>query len=551
MSVIFLRAYFFSTALTFLFTSCSQVLPTSDQARAQLAGHTLADADALLKRAKHLSNNKEMTAVYRLRAAEISWNVLDTNGGIVKNVSSLSEPQRQALRILRTATEEITEEFVGSNEQVSRQFTHAGFSYHVNAAPILKRGSYSLTHLEDAKAASKVKHRLCTNWHCEDGVGAPLASKWKRPTDSKWRRFFSTKGYLEPITAVLSFDRLAKLGAARTASIIGYDPTQISTVNLGNTEYPLAADFTAPIVEQTNDIHELRIAITGLIHPGEINAKLISLGRYDPERIPVVFVHGLSSHPRMWKNVINDLRADPKLRGRYQFMLFYYPTAWPISYSAMRLRQELAAWEALIGTPKKLILVGHSMGGILSKMQVINPKRAIWDNQFGNYRDKMYAKLSGDHLSKKMMLFSRNHNIGREVYICTPHRGCSLVDLSITSWLVKILSLPSTITGTLIDIPNNIFTQGRLTSVSGLSPSNPLFNALEKIPIEVPHHSIMGDRGRVNLKQSSDGVVTYYSAHLPSAESEKIVPAGHGTFNHPQAIQELRRILLLHAGLAK
>ncbi|NJM38630.1 MAG: alpha/beta hydrolase, partial [Akkermansiaceae bacterium] len=70
-----------------------------------------------------------------------------------------------------------------------------------------------------------------------------------------------------------------------------------------------------------------------------------------------------------------------------------------------------------------------------------------------------------------------------------------------------------------------------------------------EIPIGVPHHSIIGDRGKGDTPNSSDGVVAYWSSHLNSAASEKIVPAGHGAFDHPEAITELRRILLLNAGI--
>ena len=88
-----------------------------------------------------------------------------------------------------------------------------------------------------------------------------------------------------------------------------------------------------------------------------------------------------------------------------------------------------------------------------------------------------------------------------------------------------------------------------MTSDKGLSPTNPLYKALDRIPIAIPHHTIIGDRGKGDTPNSSDGVVPYSSSHLAGAESEVIVPDGHGGFKHPLAIQELRRILLLHAGV--
>jgi hypothetical protein len=270
---------------------------------------------------------------------------------------------------------------------------------------------------------------------------------------------------------------------------------------------------------------------------------------YDPERIPVLLVHGLNSHPRMWRDVINDLRADPKLRGRYQFLLFYYPTGWPIAYSSMRLREELAAFDSLFKHPQKMVMVGHSMGGLLSRMQVISPGRKLWDARFGKEADRLDATLPPNHLTKRMALFSANPHIGRQIYICTPQRGSGLADLSLTSWFIKILSLPTTITSALIDLPGNLVSQGTLNSVSGLSPSNPLYKELDQVPIQVPHHSIIGDRGRGDTPHSSDGVVPYWSSRLSTAESEKIVPDSHGAYDDPQAILELRRILLLNAGI--
>ncbi len=502
-----------------------------------------------MKQAKRITADDEISAVYQLRAAEIAWNQLDTDGGSVKEIKNLGETQQHALRIITRATEGVAANFIGEKYAPEKQFSYAGYSYRVNAGIAQKPGIFPLAGLESAKPAREVPHRLCLHWHTEEGVGVPSAPKWKRPTDPKMQRFVTKRSYLEPITAVLTFDNSTKPGGIHKVSLTGYDPTYLSRVRLGRTEYPLAADFTAPIVAQTNDINELQVSLTGLIHPGVLDCKLILLEPYDPERIPVLLVHGLVSHPRMWKDVINDLRADPKLRGRYQFMFFYYPSGWPITYSSMRLREELAALESLVGKPKKMVVIGHSMGGLLARMQVITPGRTIWNEQLGKSADELYAKLPPNHLVRRVLLFSANPDIGREVYICTPQRGSGLADLSLTAMFSKILTLPTTITSAFIDLPANLVQRGQLTSVGGLSTLNPLYKALEKIPIQVPHHSIIGDRGRGDTPNSSDGVVPYWSSHLDSAESEVIVPRNHGAFDDPVAIKEMRRILLLNAGI--
>ena len=530
-----------------LCVSCGNFPVSWKSSTPSLDGTTLVDAEALLKYAKSKDTNRDVAAVYQLRAAEIAWGVLDTDGGSISNMRSLSNNQRHALQIINTATEKVAVNFIGQNAKGDRQFIHGGYTYKVDAGISRKEGIYPLAELESAKPAHEVRHKLCEHWHTEDGVGVPSAPKWKRPTDPKMQRFVTSRGYLEPITAVLSFDHASSRGGSRRVFLTGYDPTYVSKVKLGQTEYPLAADFTAPIVEQTNDIKEITIALTGLVHPGNFDSRLIMLEPYNPQRIPVLLVHGLNSHPRMWRDVLNDLRADPKLRGRYQYMLFYYPTGWPISYSSMRLREELAAWEGLVGRPKKMVLIGHSMGGLLSRMQVITPGRALWDAVWQKRADNLYDLMARDSLAKRALLFSANPDIGREIYICTPQRGSKLADLSLTGLLIKLLKLPSNITKAFIDLPANVLSRGQLTSIGGLSPKNPLYRGLEKVPIQVPHHSIIGDRGKGNTPDSSDGVVPYWSSHLDSAESELIVPDNHGAYDDPQAIAEMRRILLLNA----
>jgi hypothetical protein len=533
-----------------LLTACStsQLLPTK-KAESELSGHGLATAERLLKRSKRFTTDTNASCVYQLRAAELAWAELDTDGGSIKDIQTLTKNQRHALQIISTATEGVAGNFIGAKYQPERQFSHAKFSYRVRAGLDRKPGIFPLAGLESAKPASQVKRQLCANWHTEEGVGLPVAPKWKRPTDAKMHRFVTSRGYLEPITALLTFEPPTKKSRQREVQLTGYDPTHLSRVKLGATEYPLAADFTAPIVEQTYDINEIKIALGGLLHPGVVDSKLILLEPYDPARIPILLVHGLNSHPRMWKDIINDLRADPKLRGRYQFMLFYYPTGWPISYSSMRMREELAALEHVIGSHKKMVMVGHSMGGLLARMQVIDPNRKIWDARLGKNAKKLHATLPANHLLKRSLIFPANSEINRQIYICTPHRGSGLADLSVTGWFIKLLKLPTTITSAFIDLPANLIERGQLTSVAGLSPSNPLYHALDQVPIQVPHHSIIGDRGKGDTLASSDGVVPYWSSHLHSAQSEVIVPDGHGAYKDPQAIRELRRILLLNAGI--
>ena len=84
------------------------------------------------------------------------------------------------------------------------------------------------------------------------------------------------------------------------------------------------------------------------------------------------------------------------------------------------------------------------------------------------------------------------------------------------------------------------------TSIDGLSPKNPALKVLDSRPMVIPYHSIIGDRGKGDTPNSSDGVVEYWSSHLKGAQSEKIVPGPHGSCELPETLDELRRLLRLH-----
>ena len=82
-------------------------------------------------------------------------------------------------------------------------------------------------------------------------------------------------------------------------------------------------------------------------------------------------------------------------------------------------------------------------------------------------------------------------------------------------------------------------------SIDTLAPNNRFVLEINKFPIArgIPYHSIIGDRGRGDTPQSSDGVVPYWSSHLEGAQSELIVPSNHSAPLNAQAIAEVQRIL--------
>ena len=423
-------------------SGCSTV-PQQQSADALPHGDSLDDAEKLLVGAEHLGNHKDVAAVYRMRAAEIAWADLAAHSTSVKTITSLPSEQQRAIRLLNQATAGIAPLLVtGGNSPGEQTYSFAGYSYRLMPAPVVSRGEDKVSDFDSVIPADQVPHKLCREWHTEDGVGAPLAPRWHMPTDEPHKRFAPLLGYSEPATAVLQFGPAAKAQSARIVHVAYLDPEEVSHARIGQTEYPLAADFTAPIVDRYRGIKESSIALGGLLgNPDVRDARLGTTEPYDAHRIPVLFVHGLNSHPLMWRDVINDLRFDPDLRGKYQFWVFYYPTGWPPAYSAMRLREELAAVDKVYGRQHGMVVVGHSMGGIIARMQVISPGRAIWNAQLGAKADELYKTLPPTHIGKRALLFSANPDIGREIYICVPHRGSKMADLSLVSWFTKFIRM--------------------------------------------------------------------------------------------------------------
>jgi hypothetical protein len=526
---------------------CNTV-PKQQSAGAILRGNSLDDAEKLLVSAEHVRDNKDAAAVYRMRAAEIASTDLAAHGSSVKSITALPSEEQRAVRLLNEATAGIAPLLVtGGNLPGEQTYSFAGYSYRLTAAPADSRGEHKPSDFESVSPAEKVPRKLCREWHTEDGLGAPLAPEWRMPTDELHKRFTPLRGYSEPITAVLQLGPATKAKTVRIVRVAYLDPSEMSRARIAKTEYPLAADFTAPIVARYSGIRESSIALGGLLgNPDVKDARLGMTEPYDPRRIPALFVHGLNSHPLMWRDVINDLRFDRELRGKYQFWVFGYPTGWPPAYSALRLREELAAVDKVYGRQHNMVLIAHSMGGIISRMQVISPRRAIWNAQLGNKADELYKTLPPTHLGKRALLFSANPDIGREIYICVPHRGSTMADWSVTSFFTKFIRLPTHIMSAAAEVPGFITERRQLSSVNRLSPNNPLYAAIDHIPIQVPYHSIIGDRGKGDTPNSSDGVVQYWSSHLDGARSELIVPGPHGSYSLPQTIAELKRILKLH-----
>ena len=356
----------------------------------------------------------------------------------------------------------------------------------------------------------------------QDGIGAPLVAV-RHVTAEKAAEFFMPPAIYYGVTGVAEFE-----GSRCILSI--KDPLATETVSVEGHTYPLAANYTAALAMLLANEKPQKLGFVRLLRPEEYAStfRVARMGPYHPEKKVVLVIHGLMDTPATWVPLLNNLVGDKDLRRNYQFWFYSYPSGYPYPYSALVLRQELDAIEKKFPLRRKMVLVGHSMGGCISRTLITD---------------------TGNKLKHRP-------EIGRVIFMSTPHRGSDLA----SNWIGRIGSM-------LVKTPSKLITIGRTireaaspdpaalqlkrfpNSVDTLAPNNRFVVAINKVPITpgIPYYTIVGDRGRGDTPNSSDGVVSYWSSHLDGARSEFIAPCNHSSPLNQQAIAEVHRILKLNA----
>lgn len=423
-------------------------------------------------------------------------------------------------------------------------------TYHLRLEPGRPASIWRPDYFTSFEPPDKIKHSLIKKEVTQDGVGGALVGvRAVTPRE----QFAPFKGLTAPVTATLDFNRSDALLALR-------QPDNEPVARVEGKMRPLAANFSAPISYFQPPKNLLLFGLMGTLSGTNMMEKtgLYFLEPYDPNRIPVVFVHGLMSTPFTWVKTINGLQQDPEIRKHYQPWVFGYATGNPILYSALQLREELAKVDKLYPNHLPYVVIGHSMGGMLTHAQVTTVTRSTWENNKTTavLAKSIFASNSNDSLVVRALTYRANPRIKRVVFICTPHWGSNMASGGLGSLGISMIRLPFQLLSTMKDA----LTSAELVqitgnakrfpnSISGLKPTNPAFSVVNEPTMSVPYHSIIGDRGKGDCPNCTDGVVPYWSSHLDGAKSERIVPGPHGSAELPQTIAELDRILRLHLRL--
>ena len=276
----------------------------------------------------------------------------------------------------------------------------------------------------------------------------------------------------------------------------------------------------------------------------------------------MVFVHGTASSVVRWARDVQPAPVDPEIRSRYQFWFFQYDSGNPIALSALRLREALAAAvrqldpEGKDPALRRTVLIGHSQGGLLVKMQAIRSDRRFRARPPQAPR-RAAASPTRPGPADTPMFVEPPPDVARIVFIATPHRGSFVAGRNFIANLVREApALPLTLTGAAAQIARNpdafrganpVVPSALVQMSPGTTSSEPCRTSWSRRPITV--HSIIAVAGDGPFEHGDDGAVANSSARIDRVESQLVVRSEHSTQGHPDTIQEARRILRLHVGL--
>ena len=424
----------------------------------------------------------------------------------------------------------------------------------VEMDPMEETGLYRFT------VADKVPAHRLMRWHTRSGIGVPIVAWRSNDGSDQWDTLRPPEGIAAPATAVLERGR-NRQWTLRLLSPYGRD-----TVEMEGRNYPLAANFSAPIAKVSRQAEALRRSgFRGMLDSSAIQRreKLYLMQRYDPNRIPLLMVHGLQSTPVSFANLVNDLSADPVLHARYQIWHYHYPTGTPVLQNAAVLRRVLKQTLNEIDpqggdfASNHLVVLGHSMGGVMTHTLISDSGYKLWDRVISVRPERFSCDPKTSSVVNAIFLFERENRVRRAILISVPHRGSPIADNWIGSLGQSLYRADKELQEAFRSLVENhrdqinpfiirLAKEGKLSSIRTLSANSPALMALAAIPPAIPFHNIIGQINPGPAHSGTDGVVAYSSSHFDGAESELIVRYGHEAFLHPDAVAEIKRILHAH-----
>ncbi len=437
------------------------------------------------------------------------------------------------------------------------------------------RGPWHEENIGELKFVSDYEVKGLTNHYHSYGLGVPLIAVYQRYDGRNPGEAYYPPGMSFPVPAFLRVlpEAVSRPpgGKVRKRCVLElHDTLAASDIRIGQRLVPLETDLTAPLAYCLDNeaFTEANVATRGLLSGDKTRTVqgLYMLEPYDPQKIPVVMVHGFWSSLITWMEMFNDLRGSPEIREHYQFWFYLYPTGQAYWITAAQLREELYRARMTLDPAgraralDRMVLVGHSMGGLICQLETIDSRDEVWklvsDKPFEEFRGPadVREKLG------RLLFFHPDKSIERVVTIATPYGG-STISNGATQWLGRrLISLPKRLVSSAdalgVDYPELFHDKSLLritNSVDSMAADSPMLQLRGRLPRApwVRYHNIVGvvDQKRLLGRRATggDGVVSMASAQLKDADSELVVPADHTNIHRdPRTVLEVHRILQEH-----
>ena len=435
--------------------------------------------------------------------------------------------------------------------------------------------------LTDFVPASNLEVRGLRNRYRRAGIGAAFAPLpvAEPGAELQAKNLLIADRMRIPVSLFLRFEapRAGLREGTQRASMEIYNARETDEITVGRRRVPAELETSVALALSLDGASVWDSEVAGFRNPNAVpeGGLLQMWGPHQQGRVPVVFIHGTASSVARWAEMINELDSDPAIREHYEFWFFTYPTGVPILYSAKLLRGWLRLAVAELDPEGhddalwRMLLVGHSQGGLLAKMQVISSGTRFWDNTSEVPFDQVELRPETRELVRDALFFEPLPFVSRVIFIATPQQGSFVAASWLGRFAISLTQAPGRLAGLPLDLARAgialpgaavELVQGDLdelrvqralsrlpTSVDNMNPASSFIRTLADLPVKPPvrAHSIIPVTGDAPPYGQNDGVVTFESASIEEASSELVVfRSGHSAQSHPEAIQEVRRILL-------
>ena len=406
--------------------------------------------------------------------------------------------------------------------------------------------------------------------HNPAAIGVALVAE--RPhTKKAFDQYYPREGIFRSVTVTLQEFQIDQ--KQLLIKLKGHYLTAPTQIKVAGRQVALSYDPASATLLLLRDARIDQSAFSALLdgnQPG-YDYGIFSPGPIRSDRRPILMIHGLNSSPMIWLKLSHAIYKDPILSAHYQVWHAFYPSGAPPFFNAMRLRHDVDKMRSQLqqhvglSTQTPMVLIGHSMGGIIAKTFIINSGMALWDETF-LFRPEAWPGNDKDlQRYRDVFLFNARQDVDSVFFLDTPHHGAEIAE----AWYSRLASQFITIPEMFARLNRKLFQRipiqtvtpqmqpyladGGPNSVQVLSPQHPLLRKIATLPYQRPVYSIVGSDDKPYCydekacAQLSDSVVPFFSAHEPRAEAQIIVPSLHDSYQSAEAItfivQQLRQRL--------